>query len=414
MAREIERLDDVQIRHWMRAGEPVAKADGYGLTFTLSKAGTAAWVMRYRFGGRPREVTLGNHPALSLAAARKQARALRVEIANGGDPAATKRKEKQVARSAWTVKNLIKHYREHVLPGLAPNTQHGYNRNLRRIEAKLGALMVGVAQPSDVIGMIEDAARSWTESALLLSVTRVLFDYAVGRKLIPVNPTVGIKLKHVIGACPPVRQRIMLTEAELRQLLAGPMSRANALAIRILLATCARSMELGRAEWRDVDLDAAVWHVPETNVKGRRAIDIPLVPVVVKWFGELRRLSGGSRYVLPARAESRHARHGGDAPVGRNALGEAIDAWRTGTHPEMRRFTPHDLRSTARSWLSGLRVPSHVAEACLNHKLAGVVGVYDKYVLFDERRQALTRWAEFLVLHEPGRENVVSIRKDAA
>ena len=51
MAKEVEKLSDPQIRRWIKAGEPVAKADGDGLTFTLSAAnGTAAWVLRYRHG----------------------------------------------------------------------------------------------------------------------------------------------------------------------------------------------------------------------------------------------------------------------------------------------------------------------------------------------------------------------------
>jgi hypothetical protein len=52
-------LTDVRVRNWLRDGKPIAKADGGGLTFTLSPKGTAAWVLRYRFGGRARELTLG-------------------------------------------------------------------------------------------------------------------------------------------------------------------------------------------------------------------------------------------------------------------------------------------------------------------------------------------------------------------
>ncbi|KGC51092.1 gp25 domain protein [Burkholderia pseudomallei MSHR7527] len=40
-------LSDTQLRHWINAGTPVAKSDGDGLTFTLSAAGTAVWILRY-------------------------------------------------------------------------------------------------------------------------------------------------------------------------------------------------------------------------------------------------------------------------------------------------------------------------------------------------------------------------------
>ena len=74
MGKVIEKLSDVQIRRWIKAGAPVAKADGDGLTFTLSTGGTAAWVLRYRYGGKPRELTLGRYPDKSLTEARDDAR----------------------------------------------------------------------------------------------------------------------------------------------------------------------------------------------------------------------------------------------------------------------------------------------------------------------------------------------------
>lgn len=47
------KLSDTQLKAWVRAGKAIAgKSDGGGLTFTLSKAGAAAWVLRYRHGGR--------------------------------------------------------------------------------------------------------------------------------------------------------------------------------------------------------------------------------------------------------------------------------------------------------------------------------------------------------------------------
>jgi hypothetical protein len=65
MAGEWGRLTDLQIRHWIKAGEPLAKADGGGLTITLSAGGAAGWVLRYSHGGRRRELTIGRYPCRS-------------------------------------------------------------------------------------------------------------------------------------------------------------------------------------------------------------------------------------------------------------------------------------------------------------------------------------------------------------
>ena len=88
MARDKGLLSDLQIRHWIRAGTPLAKADGNGLTFTLSTAGVAGWILRYRHGGRRRELTIGRYPDISLADARGLATIKRAEIMQGRNAAA--------------------------------------------------------------------------------------------------------------------------------------------------------------------------------------------------------------------------------------------------------------------------------------------------------------------------------------
>jgi len=69
------KITNVELLSWIKAKQPVAKADGHGLTFTLSASGKASWVLRYRHGGKAREKTLGGYPELSLAEARKVAMA---------------------------------------------------------------------------------------------------------------------------------------------------------------------------------------------------------------------------------------------------------------------------------------------------------------------------------------------------
>ncbi|WP_291852588.1 Arm DNA-binding domain-containing protein [Accumulibacter sp.] len=108
MARDKGQLTDLQIRHWIKAGTPLAKADGDGLTFTLSTAGAACWVLRYRYGGRRRELSIGRYPDISLAEARGIATIKRAEIMQGGKPAADKRKAKATAAKDWTVRELVK------------------------------------------------------------------------------------------------------------------------------------------------------------------------------------------------------------------------------------------------------------------------------------------------------------------
>jgi integrase len=79
-----------------------------------------------------------------------------------------------------------------------------------------------------------------------------------------------------------------------------------------------------------------------------------------------------------------------------------------------RRFTPHDLCSTARSHLAALGVNLLVAERCLNHSLGGLVAIYDQHDYLRERRAALEGWTAFLQACESRQSwNVVKLREVA-
>lgn len=399
MGRERGQLSDVQIRHWIKAGQAIARTDGAGLTFTLSSSGLAGWILRYRHGGRRKEVSIGRYPDIGLADARQLAIIKRAEVQLGRDPAAEKRKAKFMAARDWTVRELAKDYRDKRLVNLARSTQVCYGRHLQRIERRLGGCKVREVEPADVVGMLEDCGLTWGETNLLLIVTKCLFTHAFGKRLINVNPCHGIMLSALLGDRPPQRKRLMLTLDELRVLLAAPLRRRNALALRVLLGTAVRSSELVLAKWHDVDLAEGKWHIPTS--KTGTAMDLPLAPIVVRWFAELKDLADGSNFVLPAHTRSRTARHGGEASLHKDTLREAIDHWLGTRKPAIRRFTPHDLRSTVKSHLRALGVPRDISEMCLNHKLTGVEGIYDRHNYYEERRAALGKWAAVLEELEP-------------
>ena len=73
-----------------------------------------------------------------------------------------------------------------------------------------------------------------------------------------------------------------------------------------------------------------------------------------------------------------------------------------------RRFTPHDLRSTARSHLGALGVDIVVAERCINHSLGGLVAVYDQHDYIDARRKAHGSLSNYFEACEAGRPSHVA------
>lgn len=409
--RGIHLLSDMQIRRWVAAGESIAKSDGGGLTFTLSKAGTATWVLRYMLAAKARELTLGNYPDLSLSAARKMAAERRVEIDKGNDPAAQKRQEKLAARTAWTVRELASDYIEKVLEAghLAEGTVYYRKQDLNNvIVPALGVDEVRATSPEAIVDMLERSGKTWTVQNRILTTVTQLFDHAIGRKLIRVNPAVGIKLTALLGPRPPIRRRIMLSEADLRKLLAGveDIGVENALAFRIMLATCVRTVELVKARWEHVDFDNGTWLVPDESVKTRTGFLVPLTPTVLGWFRKLHALAEGSEWVLPARRADRIGK-----PVGRTTLWAAIERAFNRGDIDIQRFTPHDTRSTAKGHMRNMGVSREISEIALNHALKGMDAIYDVREEIPERRSALELWANFLVACESGQPwNVVPIR----
>lgn len=419
MAKLSHLLDDIQIRHWITKGAPVAKSDGDGLTFTLSAAGTAAWVLRYRYGGRRKEVTLGNYPDMSLAAARKRAREQRVVIDLGGDPATAKQEAKSRARDAWLIRDLVDDYREKVLlpTEFAKDTIKYRNDDIDQvILPRLGAREVTKVTPTDIVDMIAKCGRTWTICKRILTCISQIFDHACGLRIIPSNPCTGIKLKALLGPRPAVKKRVMLSEEDLRKLLPGisTIGEENATALRILLATCVRTNELINAEKAHIDFANHTWWVPATSVKTRAGFLVPLVPEVEQWFKRLIELSGDSKWVMPKRRRDKDLV--GDFHVGRTTLLAAVHrAFKRGDLA-VQMFTPHDTRSTAKGHMRNMGISREVSEIALNHKLQGMEGIYDVRTDIPERRDALVKWARFLIACETGQpvtSNVIALRAAA-
>jgi integrase len=408
MPKLTHTLEDLQLKRLLAKGEPVAKSDGEGLTFTLSKAGTATWILRYRLGGgRRRELTLGNYPDVSLAAARKLARIHRAAIDAGADPAMEKRTEKARSVAAWTVAQLADDFADKVLKAPLAKVTIDYRKaDLEgAIKPKLGPMEVRAVRAADVVHMIESSGRTWSMSKRLLTSISKLFDHAAGKRMVDANPCTGIKLKAIKGPRPPVKKRVMLTEKELHTLLAdvdNTIGRENGLALCILLATCVRSVELAKARWEDVDFEHNTWFVQDSNVKTRTGFLVPLTPTVRHWFECLKAIAGDSEWVLPARTSLRRKKHG-DTHVGGTTLWASIDRAFTRGGLDIRRFTPHDTRSTAKGHMMNLKIPKEITELALNHKLKGMEAIYDVREDIPERREALEQWAEFIVDCAEGR-----------
>ena len=60
------------------------------------------------------------------------------------------------------------------------------------------------------------------------------------------------------------------------------------------------------------------------------------------------------------------------------------------------KFTPHDLRRTTASHMTGLGTPRLVVSKILNHVENTVTAIYDRHTYEKEKQQALDAWSDKL------------------
>ena len=418
MARD--RLTALEVKRAHDKGEPVLLPDGAGLYLRKQSAQGSAWTLRYRFGGRDRWMALGSYPDMELAEARKAARAKRTLVDAGRDPLLEKQNEIEAQLKASAAKKARGKFRELAEDWYDTEIAGGRLKHPavpRRYLDKYLLPEFGGAVPAEISPamaarlLARVARRAPTAANDLLRYMRRVFRFAVRRHLIASSPVGDFNLSDA-GGKESARQRA-LSRDELEKLFKAlrespSFGGTNLLSMKLLLALGVRKGELLRARWIEFDLDGAtdsgpVWRLPANRTKTAAPISIPLVPAVVGWLKSLAEISSGSEFVFPKRRRDRRQRA---LHVGIDTLNAAL----AGVDHGLDAFTIHDLRRTMRTHLSSLGIRSEVAERCLNHKLPGIQGVYNRHDYFAERRAALETWTALLLEIERGERKVAPLR----
>lgn len=159
-----------------------------------------------------------------------------------------------------------------------------------------------------------------------------------------------------------------------------------------------RPGELRKAQWADVDLDAAQWRY--TATKTGTAHVVPLSTQAVEILRELRPLTGRGRYLFPSA-------RGADRPMSDNAI---LSALRRMSIPKDE-MSGHGFRAMARTILDevlGYR-PDFI-EHQLAHAVRDPNGrAYNRTAHLPARTQMMQGWADYLDGIKNRGSNVVGI-----
>ena len=420
-AANMGKLSDVQIRGWIKAGERFEqRGDGEGLYLRYRKEdATPRWLFRYRLAGQARILSMGSYGTLSLADARKTAKEMRARVALGHDPQGEKKERKRDAvakieadRLAVTMGQLADDYFAAQIVGRWKHPNIVRARIENDIKPNIGRLAVTDVKPQHIDAMLQTIVKRGAPTMAndVLRWVKRMFDYAIKRQMVTFNPATAFSLIDA-GGKEESRER-WLSRPELVKLFeamrtAKGWNIENTHAVKLLLLLAVRREELIAAPLAEFDLDGAVWHLPSERTKTGKAIDIPLPRQAVAILRELERLGGGSSWLLPARKmQSRMIPH-----IDLNTVGASLAKNIRPTLKDVAPFTVHDFRRTARTHLAALGVAPHVGERCLNHAVKGVEGIYMRHDFYEERKEALQKWADLLGQLERGDlgDNVVPL-----
>jgi integrase len=207
------------------------------------------------------------------------------------------------------------------------------------------------------------------------------------------------------------RKRILnVEEIKLVWAAADKLGQYGAL-VRLLLLTAQRREKVSTMRWADLQGD--VWTIPSEDREKGNAGMLRLPPLAMAILQKMPKVAECS-YVFAGRY--------GDKPL--NSFSQGAEDIRKLLPASMPRWTLHDLRRTARTVMTDLRIDDRIAEQVLGHTIDGVEGVYNLSIYFEPKAEALARLAGYIQqLVEPspaanvvalgGRNHRTSIEKPA-
>lgn len=356
-----------------------------GLAIRVQPTGAKAWKCIYSRHGRPRWLHIGDANAIGLADARTMAAEAMLAVARGKDPAA----EKKAERGAGTFAELAEKYVE--LHAKKHNKSWMQADALVRRHAlpRWGKLQAATITRGDIKQLMSRIEAPITANAVLASISAV-FSWALKEEILPANPC-----KLVARNATRSRERV-LSGSELPMFWAAfdDAGLVAGTALKMILLTGQRPGEVAHMR-REHIADGEWWQMPGEPMPA------------LGWPGTK---NGESHRVWLARpvqallAELADAASTGFVFTGsRGAPIRGLDAAMRAICAKLgvERATPHDLRRTFSTTVTGLGFGRDALNRVTNHKEGGIASVYDRFHYSEENKRVMeTVSAQIMALVE--------------
>ena len=162
-------------------------------------------------------------------------------------------------------------------------------------------------------------------------------------------------------------------------------SHSSKLALEFLILTAARSAEVRKATWDEMDVEAATWTVPAWRMKANRDHRVPLSRRALEILAQAAELSDGIGLVFPGARPGRPLSENTHVKLLRELGFEAVT---------------HGFRSSFRDYAAEqTHTPHAVMEAALAHTIKDKAeAAYARSDLFEKRRALMESWARYLAV----------------
>lgn len=365
--------------------EPGRYSDGDGLFLEINGKGAASWILRVQNNGKRQDIGLGSSKVVPLKEAREAAFATRQKIAQGIDPVAERKQERQVIPTFRKAAEMV--HEEHEKAWKNGKHQNQWIATLKTYAfPKMGDRLVSEIEGPLIRDVLAPIWLSKPETARRVRqrIGTVLdWSYARGfrateapmRSLSKGLPRQPKKDNH-FAALPYASVPDFIEKLSARESV-------GRVALEALILTAARSGEIRGATWSELDLEAALWTIPAERMKMGRVHVVPLAPQAVAVFERAKKFkAGASDLVFP----------------GQNVKKPLSDMTLLKILRDMDlAVTVHGFRSAFRDWVAEQTDYSgEIAEAALAHTVSNKVeAAYRRTDFLDKRRLLMRDWAAF-------------------
>ena len=379
-------LNDMQIRRAKPEAKAYTLGDGQGLSLLIEPNGSKSWRFRYRFAGKPKMISLGVYPTITLADARSRRDDARKLVAEGKNPSEV-RKEQKIALQTESESAFEKIATEwHQMKsakwseGYASDIMEAFQND---IFPYVGTRPVGEIKPLELLNVLRKIEKRGALEKMRKVRQRCseVFRYAIATGRAEFNPAADLSSALDVHQS----NHFPFLKADeipdfLRALNGYTGSRLVLIATKLLMITGVRTIELRAALWSEFDLDNAIWEIPAERMKMRRSHLVPLSTQALDLLNELKILTGNYRYVFPGRNDP-------NKPMSEASINQVIKRIGYGG-----RVTGHGFRHTLSTVLHENNYSTDWIEMQLAHSDKNSIrGTYN-HAQYLEKRRDMMQW----------------------